>query len=312
MQACKEKALFLSLIDSHSQQGFNSMAPLPKNSIDHFTHAHPLAAADDDQEFSCDGCKTIGIGKRFRCKACDFDLHDYCGTCPRSLPSFMHHHALTLVLRKPAKPGAARAVNRVCDVCRESVDGLFYRCKECEFDVHPLCTQLPEKLKHALHKVHPLILRSPPAAGACAVCRRPCSGWRYGCGACRVDIHLECVLEPVVGFQQHDFNTGQRGIPTFDHNTGIPFQAPPHFPPFYGYPYGPGYPSYGPGFNMYYGGGPNMYPPGNFAPQQAQNLQVSNNNNGNRVGKSMFGLVRQLGFGVISNMIFGVDVSGLF
>lgn len=113
-----------------------------------------------------------------------------------------------------------------------------------------------------------------------------------------------------MGYQQHDHGTGQRGIPMFDHNAGIPFQPPPQFAPFYGYPYGP---SYGPGLNMYHGG-PYMYPPGNFAPQ-AQNLQVgasNNNNDGSRVGKSMFGLVKRLGFGVVSNMIFGVDVSGLF
>ncbi|XP_042055930.1 uncharacterized protein LOC121800424 [Salvia splendens] len=282
------------------------MAPLPINSINHFTHPHPLTAADNNQEFSCDGCKTLGSGKRFCCNACDFDLHDYCATCPRSLSSFMHPHPLTLVLRKPASAKTARLVDRVCDLCRETVDGLFYRCKECEFDVHPLCTQLPEKLNHALHAIHPLILRSSPAEGLCAVCRRLCGGWRYGCRACRVDIHLECVLEPVVGYQQYDRSIGQGGIPMFDHNIGIPFHAPPGFAPFYGYP------SYDPRFNMYHGG-QYMYPPANFGPQ---NLQVgasnSNNNNGSRLGKSMFGLVKQLGFGVISNMIFGVDVSGLF
>lgn len=97
----------------------------------------------------------------------------------------------------------------------------------------------------------------------------------------------------------------------FDPNMGIPFQMPPQFAQFQGYPYGPGYPGFGPGFNMHYGGH-YAYPPGNYGPGP-QNLQVAtSNNNGSRVGKSMFGLVRQLGFGVVSNMIFGVDVVGLF
>ncbi|KAH6806242.1 hypothetical protein C2S51_031073 [Perilla frutescens var. frutescens] len=279
------------------------MAPLPKNSIDHFTHAHPLVVADIDREFSCDGCKTLGIGKRYRCNGCDFDLHDYCGTCPRTLSAAsMHHHALTLVMRKA--DAKTRQVDRICDVCRDPVDGLFYRCRECEFDVHPLCTQLPEKLNHALHNTHPLILQSSPAAGFCTVCRRSCGGWRYRCGICCFDIHLECVMEPVVPFEQ----TGQRGIPAFDQ--GIPFQQRPQFAPFYGYPCGPGYPNSGPGFNMYYGG-PYMYPPGNYAQQNFQ-VGASNNNESSRVGRSMFGLVKRLGFGVISNMIFGVDVSPLF
>ncbi|KAL1549198.1 hypothetical protein AAHA92_17330 [Salvia divinorum] len=62
------------------------MAPLPKNSTNHFTHPHPLTTADYNQEFSCDGCKTLRIAKRFRCSACDFELHDYCATCPAPSP----------------------------------------------------------------------------------------------------------------------------------------------------------------------------------------------------------------------------------
>ncbi|XVF55198.1 hypothetical protein PTKIN_Ptkin06aG0017600 [Pterospermum kingtungense] len=53
---------------------------------------------------------------------------------------------------------------RVCDLCVDPVEGLFYRCKLCEFDVHPLCTQLPEHVRHVMHKDHPLRLqRSVPA-----------------------------------------------------------------------------------------------------------------------------------------------------
>lgn len=304
------ESLVLSLI----VQFRGSMAPLPKNPINHFTHAHPLAAADNDREFLCDGCKTVGIGKRFRCNGCDFDLHDYCGTCPRTLASHsMHRHPLTLVIRKVAADKNS-LVDRICDVCRDPVEGLFYRCKECEFDVHPLCTQLPEKLNHALHKIHPLTLKISQTVGCCAVCRRSCGGWRYRCSACSFDMHLECVLKPVVRYPQHE-QTGQRGIPGFDR--GIPYQPPPQFALFYGYPFvpgypnvGPGYPNFGPGFNMYYNG-PYMYPPGNFAPQNFQ-VGASNNNGSSTVGKSMFSLVRQLGFGVISNMVFGVDISPLF
>lgn len=305
MQACRKKALFCPL--AWHFQSLISMAPLPRNSIDHFAHpGHPLKTVDGDQEFLCNGCKTLGTGKRYRCHGCDFDLHDFCGTCPRVLSSFMHHHSLNLVIRK-AK--STRQVDRICDVCKDPVEGLFYRCKECEFDVHPLCTQLPEKLNHALHKIHPMILQSSLIPGSCAVCRGSCNGWRYRCGICNFDIHLECILVPVVPCQQNA-QTNQRGIPMFDQ--GIPFQPPPQFAPYHGFPYGPGYPNFGPGpgFNMYHGG-PYMYPQ-NFAPQNYQ-VGASNNNNGTgRLGKSMFSLVGQLGFGVLSNMIFGVDISSLF
>ncbi|KAL1555665.1 hypothetical protein AAHA92_11376 [Salvia divinorum] len=252
----------------------------PKYSIDHFTHPHRLTAADFNHEFLCNGCMTIGISRRFRCNACDFDLHEYCATCPRSLHSFMHPHPLTLLLRTPA---SAKSTRVVCDLCRETVEWLFYRCDECNFDLHPLCTQLPQKLNHALHRIHPLILQSLPAAGACAVCRRLCVGWRYACRSCRVDIHFDCVLKPVVWGQKHDrsgSSTGQQGITIFNQNKGIPFHAQPGFAPRYGY----------------HGGSVN---------------NSNNNNGGSRLRKSMFGLVMKLGIGVISNMIFGVDVSGL-
>ncbi|KAL0338274.1 UNVERIFIED_CONTAM: putative nucleoredoxin 1-1 [Sesamum angustifolium] len=279
---------------------------LPKNPIVHFTHpAHPLTAFDNQQDYLCNGCKTLGNGNRYRCQRCDFDLHDYCGTCPRFLSSFMHkNHSLSLVTRKPQ---GTRQVHRICDVCRDPVEGLFYRCKECEFDVHPLCTQLPEKLQHALHKTHPLILQSSTVPGFCAVCRGSCSSWRYRCGVCNFDIHFECVLVPIAPCAEKGQGSKTRGVPMYDQ--GIPFQPPPQFagPYSYGWPGGPGngYPF-----------GPNMQQnhqytyPNNFMPQ---NQQVGSSNNGTgRLRKSMFALVAQIGFGVVSNMIFGVDLSSLF
>ncbi|KAA8518950.1 hypothetical protein F0562_016276 [Nyssa sinensis] len=70
-------------------------------------------------------------------------------------------------------------------------------CKDCEFDVHPLCTQLPQHLRHVLHPVHPLTLQTSSSSW-CAVCRGACPSWRYRCGVCGFDIHLECVLTPCV------------------------------------------------------------------------------------------------------------------
>ncbi|KAL2481592.1 Cysteine/Histidine-rich C1 domain family protein [Abeliophyllum distichum] len=247
------------------------MAPLPKNSIEHFIHpGHQLTATDGhDQQYLCDGCKTLGNGKRFRCHRCDFDLHEYCGTCPATLSSTMHHHLLTLVIRKAQ---GARQIARTCDLCSDPVEGLFYRCKECEFDVHPLCTQFPNKVQHALHKIHPLTLESNSLPGFCAVCKDLCKGWRYRCGACNVDIHLDCILVPIVQCPQNPrqkAQTTQRGIPMFDQ--GIPFQPPPQYSAYYahhGYPHGPASFPYGPGYNMYNGQmhGHPVYP-NNFVPQ---------------------------------------------
>ncbi|XP_022870942.1 uncharacterized protein LOC111390165 [Olea europaea var. sylvestris] len=289
------------------------MAPLPKKTIMHFIHpGHQLTAIDGhDQQYRCDGCKTLGTGKRFRCHGCDFDLHDYCGTCPETLSSTMHQHPLSLVIRKAQ---SARQIARVCDLCSEPVEGLFYRCKECEFDVHPLCTQFPNQLQHALHKIHQLTLESNSLPGFCAVCKNLCKGWRYRCRACHFDIHLECILVPIVQCPEKppkNAQTGQRGIPMFDQ--GIPFRPPPQYSGYYahghGFPYG-----HGPVPNMYYGQmyGHPVYP-NNFVQQnQAAAGAAANSQGGKRLGQTVFSLVGQLGFGVLSNMIFGVDLTSVF
>ncbi|KAL8507843.1 hypothetical protein ACS0TY_018400 [Phlomoides rotata] len=276
------------------------MAHLPQNSIDHFFHeGHPLKPVDSDKQFLCDGCKTLGTGKRYRCNGCDFDLHDYCRTCPRLLSSFMHPHSLTLVFRRPQQ---SRQINRICDVCRDPVEGMFFRCKECEFDVHPVCTKLPEKLNHALHSTHPLTLQSSNLVPKfCAVCKNSCQGWQYRCEICNFDIHLGCVLAPVIPCVQHE-KISQRGLPLFGQR--IPFRPPPQYVSYYG----SGYPNFGHYYcpNFGYHGGPYTTP---------QNYHVgggSSNNETGQLGKSMFTLVGQLGFGVLSNMIFGVDVPSLF
>lgn len=102
------------------------MAPVPQtNTISHFTHpGHRLSPVNVAEEYRCDGCKTNGAGARFRCGPCDFDLHEYCATCPSTLSSFMHPHPLNLVQRKSQ---STRRIERVCDVCGDGVEALFYR-----------------------------------------------------------------------------------------------------------------------------------------------------------------------------------------
>ncbi|CAI9760790.1 unnamed protein product [Fraxinus pennsylvanica] len=81
-------------------------------------------------------------------------------------------------------------------------------------------------------------------------CTNTPSPW---CRQCHFDIHLECILVPIVQCPQkplENSQTTQRGIPMFDQ--GIPFRPPPQYSGYYGYgfPYGYGY---GPGHNMYNG-----------------------------------------------------------
>ncbi|CAL9235940.1 unnamed protein product, partial [Arabidopsis halleri] len=81
------------------------------------------------------GCNTVGYGKTYCCVNCDYHLHEYCATCPTTLLSFMHpQHELGLVFEGP---------ERLCNICWV-FEGLYYRFIACDFDVHPLCTRLPQ------------------------------------------------------------------------------------------------------------------------------------------------------------------------
>ncbi|XWS55621.1 hypothetical protein CRYUN_Cryun09bG0016500 [Craigia yunnanensis] len=168
------------------------MASSSNTTIQHFTHCHPLTKLSANKEFLCHGCGILGDGTRYRCEPCDFDLHDHCGTCPMELSSFMHEHGLKLVLHKLQD---TRQNDRVCDLCGDTVERLVYRCNLCEFVVHPLCTQLPQYVRHVMHKDHPLRLQGS-VPGRCMVCKDTCESWHYRCGICCFDLHLECVLSP--------------------------------------------------------------------------------------------------------------------
>ncbi|XP_059649931.1 protein VACUOLELESS GAMETOPHYTES-like [Cornus florida] len=268
------------------------------SSIEHFTHpGHGLVKLHAETDYLCDGCNTPGVGTRYHCNSCDFDLHDYCGTCPQTLTSFMHSHPLTQVLRKPQ---ATRHTHRVCDVCGDELQKLFYRCKDCDFDVHPLCTQLPQYMQHASDPLHPLSLQTPSSLVRtwCFVCGGSCTSWRYRCGVCGIDIHFNCVLTPC-----HP--------PTL---TGCGVQ-PGQPPPYNGYGYGvqpggppptqpPPYGGYGYGVaSAYCNNSPytNMYNYANANPPQGEGGGASTTTN----GRKMASLVGKLALGVVQNVIFG-------
>ncbi|XP_056164104.1 protein VACUOLELESS GAMETOPHYTES-like [Syzygium oleosum] len=150
-----------------------AIPPQASKTLRHFLHPHyPLHEVYIAKEFVCDGCNALGQGKRYRCSACTFDLHERCATCHQTLSSHLHPaHPLALV---------NQSLGMVCDLCGDIVNGLYYTCRACRFDVHPLCTELPASVAHAAHPHHLLTLR-PAEPRNCAVCRHVCGSWRqYG------------------------------------------------------------------------------------------------------------------------------------
>ncbi|XP_047324140.1 uncharacterized protein LOC124927725 [Impatiens glandulifera] len=104
--------------------------------IQHFTHSkHPLQRVYIQAEYNCDGCSTLGgAGFRYRCSAgCDFDLHEQCATSPFTLSSNLHPNHQLILVNQPGN-------GHFCNCCRQSVNGLFYTCRPCNVDIHPICT----------------------------------------------------------------------------------------------------------------------------------------------------------------------------
>ncbi|CAL9235944.1 unnamed protein product [Arabidopsis halleri] len=183
--------------------------------VQHFTHIHPLTKVDEYGEFTCGGCKTNGFGKTYRCALCDYDLHDHCAMCPFTLISFMHpQHELQLFFNGP---------ELMCNICHRLVEGVYYHCETCGFDVHPLCTQHHQHVSYVPHPAHLLELSQCGASNTCMVCRGAILSWRYKCGPCMLDVHVECVNSsaPATTESQMDLSTSQYLQPYNDECAGI-------------------------------------------------------------------------------------------
>ncbi|KAI3977764.1 hypothetical protein MKX01_039827 [Papaver californicum] len=174
-------------------------SPGDQKALRHFTHHHVLTIYTSDG-FRCDGCGMDGTSVRYRCKQCDFDLHEDCAACPESFTSFIHpNHPLERIWEGPESYGW-----RPCNVCGDEVKGLFYKCSSGDaeksygdeghyFFIHPSCTKLPSQLILKLQSV-PVI----PDDTGCAICRNVVSpsSWSYRCDSYGLVIHPQCVALP--------------------------------------------------------------------------------------------------------------------
>ena len=89
--------------------------------------------------------------------------------------------------------------------CNERVYGPSYSCKECGggYSHHKSCAELPLKLHHPLHPIHPLILFHPWEYSEeetefykCELCKKLGKGdfleYTYRCSRCDFNLHITC------------------------------------------------------------------------------------------------------------------------
>ncbi|MQL69975.1 hypothetical protein Taro_002284 [Colocasia esculenta] len=178
--------------------------------ITHFSHPqHKLRFEYVEVPFKCDGCKEVGIGSRFKCALCDYDLHKHCALpAPSSSPAAVFYHpfyskcAFQFLARPPGD------APRFCNACEKDVNGFVYHCRACGFDLHPCCANLP----HTLEAGDGLRLYLYRKVGApCHRCGRKGRSWSYRSSCKKYNLHVSCVMEMLVESWQEIYFGGGVG-----------------------------------------------------------------------------------------------------
>ncbi|KAJ8459530.1 hypothetical protein OPV22_032456 [Ensete ventricosum] len=152
---------------------------------------HRLKVEYTETPFCCDGCKEAGIGLKYKCDECEFDLHKACALAP---PAITHSFYTKCDFRFHVRPPGA--ATRVCDACGKEVLGFVYHCARCGFDLHPCCANLPQRLDDGDgHQFHLCLKLSGPA---CHRCGSKGKGWAYRSTCKNYNLHVSCVKELLV------------------------------------------------------------------------------------------------------------------
>ncbi|KAK3127666.1 hypothetical protein QOZ80_7AG0576670 [Eleusine coracana subsp. coracana] len=160
---------------------------------------------NEESTHTCDICLLELAGHAgYSCTDCGIHIHKACADqFEKFITFFADRHRMKLV-RTP--PGSF--MTHVCDLCKEKCPpaSFVYRCDECNFDLHPLCSLLPETVESPIHPGHRLHMITSPSV-SCSACHEPLPLWHYVC-SCSVNfkLHIACAMdmdEPTAGAEDH-------------------------------------------------------------------------------------------------------------
>ncbi|KAF8397497.1 hypothetical protein HHK36_016414 [Tetracentron sinense] len=172
--------------------------------LPHSSHPeHLLTLVHCETPYKCDGCKERGFGLRYRCEACNFDLHK---DCIFSTPTTSHAFYKKCSFKFFDHPPGERT--RWCDACGRSIQGFVYHCEKgrnlqrcCKTgrDLHPCCHNLPSKIEVNGVKCY---LREK-VSSKCVWCgkkkhRNDVPGWSYLSTSKDYHFHVSCVTDMLV------------------------------------------------------------------------------------------------------------------
>ncbi|KAG4116088.1 hypothetical protein ERO13_D12G147850v2 [Gossypium hirsutum] len=136
---------------------------IPKTLNHPFHPSHPLRL--DFVDATCNACtQQIKLSNKdfstaaYGCQICNFNLDFGCAKLLPTLNHEGHNHCLTYV--GPTFRDPTRKYHFQCSSCRELCLDTFYRCVQCDLNLHLKCAPVPPLAKHRYHR-HPLLLNQP-------------------------------------------------------------------------------------------------------------------------------------------------------
>ncbi|PPD71167.1 hypothetical protein GOBAR_DD31955 [Gossypium barbadense] len=176
---------------------------IPKTLNHPFHPSHPLRL--DFVDATCNACtQQIKLSNKdfstaaYGCQICNFNLDFGCAKLLPTLNHEGHNHCLTYV--GPTFRDPTRKYHFQCSSCRELCLDTFYRCVQCDLNLHLKCAPVPPLAKHRYHR-HPLLLNQPIREDEigeyyCDICEKERDPTHevYYCQKCTYIAHIECVL----------------------------------------------------------------------------------------------------------------------
>ncbi|KAG4143277.1 hypothetical protein ERO13_D06G179200v2 [Gossypium hirsutum] len=167
--------------------------------------AHPLVLYLDKDHILLAGYMVVHYARKnvtcffYKCDWCHFSIDIKCAQLSSSFKFSqlsehdIHQHPLTFI----ESPMAIDVLKRLnCCWCHEPLTDDIYLCPDCpSFIIHKKCLdELPTKINHPSHHIHPLLLNYSDSYNSCNLCQKGHSGAFYGCSLCHFNINLECAL----------------------------------------------------------------------------------------------------------------------
>nr|KJB84127.1 hypothetical protein B456_N006100 [Gossypium raimondii] len=137
----------------------------------HFHEQHPLVLvaeqSNEGLKAHCHGCGELLSTPCFTCIRCNYHLHKQCAEALLEIPNHPLHPTHS--------------------------DTVFFLRQRPNFDDDLKCLdELPTKIDHPSHHIHPLFLNYNNRNHFCNLCQKEHSGAFYGCSLCHFNIDVGC------------------------------------------------------------------------------------------------------------------------